>query len=72
MIDPKEFGNSSSDPVYGYLEDPKELIFIDMDGVLADAEKKMQIWSDKLGLTKTELLQKIVIYFILSKKIFKK
>ena len=58
MIDPKEFGNSSSDPVYGYLENPKELIFIDMDGVLADAEKKMQIWSSKLGLTTTELFAK--------------
>jgi 5'(3')-deoxyribonucleotidase len=58
MIDPKEFGNSSSDPVYGYLENPKELIFIDMDGVLADAEKKMQIWSSKLGLTTTELFKK--------------
>lgn len=58
MIDPKEFGNSSSDPVYGYLENPKELVFVDMDGVLADAEKKMQIWSDKLGLTTTELFKK--------------
>ncbi len=47
MTDPKIFGNSEKDPVYGYLENPKELIFVDMDGVLADAEARMSIWSQK-------------------------
>jgi 5'(3')-deoxyribonucleotidase len=58
MIDPKQFGNSEKDPVYGYLENPRELIFIDMDGVLADAEAKMKTWSQKLGITTTELFKK--------------
>lgn len=58
MIDPKLFGNSDKDPVYGYLENPRELIFVDMDGVLADAEARMQTWSQKLGLTTTELFKK--------------
>jgi len=58
MIDPKQFGNSTKDPVYGYLENPRELIFIDMDGVLADAEAGMKVWSDKLGMTTTELFKK--------------
>ena len=44
------FGNSDKDPVYGYLENPRELLFIDMDGVLADAEARMKEWSDKLGI----------------------
>jgi len=58
MTDPKIFGNSEKDPVYGYLENPKELIFVDMDGVLADAEARMSIWSQKLGLSTTELFKK--------------
>ena len=58
MIDPKLFGNSEKDPVYGYLENPRELIFIDMDGVLADAEAKMNIWSEKLGISTNELFKK--------------
>lgn len=58
MIDPKDFGNSDKDPVYGYLENPKELLFIDMDGVLADAEAKMKIWEDKLGIEVKELFEK--------------
>jgi len=58
MIDPKQFGNSEKDPVYGYLENPKELLFIDMDGVLADAEAKMKIWSEKLGIPTNELFKK--------------
>ena len=58
MINPKNFGNSEKDPVYGYLENPRELIFIDMDGVLADAEGGMQEWSDKLGLSTKELFDK--------------
>lgn len=58
MTDPKQYGNSEKDPVYGYLENPKELLFIDMDGVLADAESRMKIWSDKLGISTTELFKK--------------
>jgi 5'(3')-deoxyribonucleotidase len=58
MTDPKQYGNSEKDPVYGYLENPKELIFIDMDGVLADAESRMKIWSDKLDISTTELFKK--------------
>lgn len=58
MIDPKQFGNSEKDPVYGYLQNPRELIFVDMDGVLADAEAKMEHWSQKLGLTTQELFKK--------------
>lgn len=58
MINPKDFGNSYKDPVYGYLENPKELIFIDMDGVLADAESRMKEWSKKLGLSTKELFDK--------------
>ena len=58
MADPKEYGNSERDPVYGYLENPKELIFVDMDGVLADAEGRMKTWSDKLGISTTELFKK--------------
>jgi len=58
MIDPKQFGNSEKDPVYGYLENPRELIFIDMDGVLADAEAKMEHWSQRLGITMKELFNK--------------
>lgn len=41
-------GNSEKDPVYGYLENPRELIFIDQDGVLADAHSRMLEWSEKL------------------------
>jgi 5'(3')-deoxyribonucleotidase len=52
------YGNSQKDPVYGYLENPRELLFIDMDGVLADAEAGMKIWSDKLGLSTDELFKK--------------
>ena len=51
-------GNSEKDPVYGYLENPRELIFIDMDGVLADMQAGMKIWSDKLGLSTEELFDK--------------
>ncbi len=51
-------GNSDKDPVYGYLENPRELIFIDMDGVLADAEAGMDKWSLKLGLSTRELFDK--------------
>jgi hypothetical protein len=58
MTNPKDFGNSTKDPVWGYLENPRELIFIDMDGVLADAEAKMKEWSDKLGLSTEELFKK--------------
>ena len=58
MTNPKDFGNSEKDPVYGFLESPRELIFIDMDGVLADAEARMKEWSDKLGLTTKELFDK--------------
>ena len=57
-MNPQEFGNSTKDPVYGYLENPRELIFIDMDGVLADAEAGMKVWSEKLGMTTTELFKK--------------
>lgn len=57
-MNPVLFGNSEKDPVYGYLENPRELIFVDMDGVLADAEAKMKTWSDKLGITTTELFKK--------------
>jgi 5'(3')-deoxyribonucleotidase len=58
MINPEQFGNSHKDPVWGYLENPKPLVFIDMDGVLADAEAKMKIWSSKLGLSTEELFKK--------------
>ena len=51
-------GNSEKDPVYGYLENPRELIFIDMDGVLVDMEKGMDIWSHKLGIPTKELFDK--------------
>ena len=51
------YGNSERDPVYGYLENPRELIFFDMDGVLADAEAEMQKWSDKLGISVDELFK---------------
>ena len=57
-MNPQEFGNSTKDPVYGYLENPRELLFIDMDGVLADAEAGMKVWSDKLGLSVDELFKK--------------
>lgn len=50
MSNPKEFGNSEKDPVYGYLENPRELIFIDMDGVLADAEARMMEWSEDTSI----------------------
>jgi 5'(3')-deoxyribonucleotidase len=52
------YGNSEKDPVYGYLKNPKELLFIDMDGVLADAEAGMKVWSDKLGLSVDDLFKK--------------
>ena len=58
MINPEKFGNSDKDPVYGYLENPRELLFIDMDGVLADAEAKMKIWENKLGIEVKELFEK--------------
>lgn len=51
-------GNSEKDPVWGYLENPKELIFVDMDGVLVDAESGMKKWSDKLGISTKELFDK--------------
>jgi len=51
-------GNSDRDPVYGYLENPRELIFIDMDGVLADMESGMKAWSDKFGIPVKELFDK--------------
>ena len=51
-------GNSQKDPVYGYLENPRELLFIDMDGVIADAEAGMKVWSDKLGLSTDDLFKK--------------
>ena len=54
--------NNKKDPVYGYLENPRELIFIDMDGVLADAEARMETWSQKLGITTTDLFKKKFIY----------
>lgn len=50
------YGNSEKDPVYGYLENPRELIFIDMDGVLVDMEKGMEGWSHKLGIPTKELV----------------
>ena len=49
-MNPQEFGNSAKDPVYGYLENPRELIFIDMDGVLADAEAGMKVWSENIRI----------------------
>lgn len=52
------YGNSQRDPVYGYLENPRELLFIDMDGVIADAEAGMKVWSDKLGLSTDDLFKK--------------
>ncbi len=58
MINPRDFGNEDKDPVYGYLENPRELIFVDMDGVLADAEGGMKEWSQKLGLSTKELFDK--------------
>ena len=51
-------GNSEKDPVYGYLENPRELIFIDMDGVLVDMESGMNEWSIKLGIPTKELFDK--------------
>ena len=51
-------GNADRDPVYGYLENPRELIFIDMDGVLADMESGMKAWSDKFGIPVKELFDK--------------
>jgi 5'(3')-deoxyribonucleotidase len=53
-----EHGNSEKDPVYGYLENPRELLFIDMDGVIADAEAGMKVWSDKLGISVDDLFKK--------------
>ena len=52
------YGNSVKDPVWGYLENPKDLLFVDMDGVLVDAESGMKKWSQKLGLTTKELFAK--------------
>jgi 5'(3')-deoxyribonucleotidase len=52
------YGNSERDPVWGYLDSPKDLIFIDMDGVLVDAEGGMKKWSDKLGISTKELFNK--------------
>jgi 5'(3')-deoxyribonucleotidase len=49
---------TKKDPVYGYLDDPRELIFIDMDGVLVDMDAGMKVWSDKLGLPIRELFDK--------------
>lgn len=43
------------DPVYGDLIDPRELIFVDMDGVLVDIESGMAMWGQKFGLTIKEL-----------------
>lgn len=57
-IDPSEFGNSDRDPVYGYLQNPKELIFVDMDGVLADAEARMDEFSKELGVPTQELFKR--------------
>jgi len=48
MTDPKIFGNSEKDPVYGYLENPKELIFVDMDGVLNPSSyTDKRLWVEK-------------------------
>ncbi len=52
------YGNSEKDPVYGYLENPRELLYIDMDGVLADAEARMKEWSIKLGIDVDTLFKK--------------
>ncbi len=54
----EKHGNSEKDPVYGYLENPRELVFIDMDGVLVDMEAGMKIWSDKLGISVKDLFDK--------------
>lgn len=52
------FGNSDKDPVYGYLENPRELIFVDMDGVLVDCDAGMKVWSEKFGIPVKELFDK--------------
>src|ERR1035437_75676 len=51
-------GNSERDPVYGYLENPRELLYFDMDGVLADAEARMKEWSNKLDIPVDVLFEK--------------
>ena len=38
------WGNSQKDPVYGYLENPRELLFIDMDGVLVQIDDDKKDW----------------------------
>lgn len=58
MINPETFGNKKTDPVYGYLENPRELIFVDMDGVLADAEARMEEWSKDDFINPTRLTVK--------------
>jgi 5'-nucleotidase len=52
------YGNSEKDPVWGYLENPRDLIFVDMDGVLVDAESGMKVWSDKFNIPTQELFKK--------------
>jgi len=47
------YGNKKKHPVYGYLV--RELLFTDMDVVLADGMKE---WADKLGLSTKELFDK--------------
>lgn len=51
-------GNTDKDPVYGYLENPRELLFVDMDGVLVDLDARMTEWSNKLGLGNKLLFDK--------------
>lgn len=50
-------GNSENDPVYGFLENPREIVFIDMDGVLCDMRSRMNDWSLKLGISPDELFR---------------
>jgi 5'(3')-deoxyribonucleotidase len=54
----EQHGNSERDPVYGYLENPKELLFVDMDGVIVDLEVRMSEWSTKLGIDTKTLFDK--------------
>ena len=35
-----------------------DVIYLDMDGVIADAEAGMKVWSDKLGISTDELFKK--------------
>ena len=54
----EDIQNNEIDPVYGDLINPRELIFIDMDGVLVDMDSRMEEWSKKLGISVKTLYKK--------------